>query len=181
MNCPYKSRPLCLKKIHLKKLRKTMKMTSLKNVKLKTFLRKLQIYIKWTTKIQDTDGFHKIHVPLLGFSTLTCNVASAGWEPHSNKITQGTEAACFPLQEIQQAVKSSLLGRCTDIRLTQGNNPEYILYTNIQQIRDPWDLQEQSTFQCILITTQWSRSKKWTQNLKTFDPSEIRRHVWYCV
>lgn len=47
-------------------------------------------------------------------------------------------------------------------RLARENNPEYILYINTQQIRDPWDLQKQSTFQCILITTQWSRLKKWT-------------------
>lgn len=58
-------------------------------------------------------------------------------------------------------------------RLAQENNPEYILYINTQQIRDPWDLQKQSTFQCILITTQWSRLKNWTHKL----PYDLRR-LW---
>lgn len=63
-------------------------------------------------------------------------------------------------------------------RLAQENNPEYILYINTQQIRDPWDLQKQSTFQCILITTQWSRLKNWTHKLT---PSDLRRRQLFSV
>jgi len=48
-------------------------------------------------KIQDTDGFHKIHVPLLGLSALTY-VMRAVWEPHTKKIIKGTTVACFPFQ-----------------------------------------------------------------------------------
>lgn len=65
-------------------------------------------------------------------------------------------------------------------RLAQENNPEYILYINTQQIRDPWDLQKQSTFQCILITTQWSRLKNWTHKLTPCDLRRQRRQP-FCL
>lgn len=72
----------------------------------------------------------------------------------------------------------SLLGRRTQIhgwrmaRWAQENNPEYILYINTQQIRDLWDLQKQSTFQCILITTQWLRLKNWRHKLTSCDSGD---------
>lgn len=68
------------------------------NSKTKTFLAQTSNLYKVDYKIQDTDGFHKIHVPLLGSSALTYNVMSAAWERHSNKSIQGTTVACFPFQ-----------------------------------------------------------------------------------
>lgn len=68
MNCPYKSRPLFLKKIHFKKLRKTMKKKCYRKKKKKklnqNLPRKTSNVYKVDYKIQDTDGFHRIHVPL---------------------------------------------------------------------------------------------------------------------
>lgn len=64
--------------------------------KIKTFLKenqkkKLQIYIKWTTKFKTLTVSIK-YTSLLGFATLTY----AAWEPHSNKIIQGAVVAWFP-------------------------------------------------------------------------------------
>lgn len=109
---------------------------------------------------------------------------SAGWEPHPRKITQGTMVACFPFQHIKQVIDLSLLGWMPHIRhmarSARENNPKYILYINTQQIRDPWDLQKQSTFQCILITTHWSRFKNWTHKPTPRDLTRIWRQP-FCV
>lgn len=61
------------------------------------------------------------------------------------------------------------------------NNPEYIPYMNTQQIKDPRDLQEQSTFQCILITTQRSGLKKWKQSKNLWPEWKKKACQMLCV
>lgn len=93
----------------------------LKKSKVKTFLKSSNLY-KVDYKIQDTDGFHKIHVPLQGFSALIYSTVSASWEPHSNKLHRAPWWLVSLSNKSNRPSFPSLLGQCTDIRLTHGKN-----------------------------------------------------------
>lgn len=121
-------------------------------------------------KIQDTDGFQKNTCPTPG---IHCTHIM-WWVQLGNLIlTQWYRAPWWLASLSDKSKRPSIRAHLVDARTHIGhmarsarrNNPKHVLYINTKQIGDPWDLQKQSTFQCILITTQWSRFKKvnaWT-------------------
>lgn len=131
---------------------------------------KLQIYIKWTTKFKTLTVSKKNTCPTQG---IRCTHIM-WWVQLGNLIlTQWYRApwwlASLSDKSKRPSIRAHLFETRTHIghmaRSARKNNPKHVLYINTKQIGDPWDLQKQSTFQCILITTQWSRFKKvnaWT-------------------
>lgn len=115
------------------------------------------MYIKWTTKFK-TLTVSINTCPTQGLRALTTKLWGQQWS-----VTNRIHRNHVPFKSIKQAsLRAHTWSMHRYIQLTCGkespeeNNPEYILYT--QHIRDPWDLQKQSTFQCMLITTQCSNS-----------------------
>lgn len=142
-------------------------MLSLKKKKKRKPSSKTSNLYKVDYKIQDTDGFQKNTCPTPG-------IRCTRWVQLGNLIlTQWYRApwwlASLSDKSKRPSIRAHLVDAQTHIghmeRSARRNNPKHVLYINTKQIGDPWDLQKQSTFQCILITTQWSRFKKvnaWT-------------------
>lgn len=142
-----------------------------KKIKIETFLEKLQIYIKWTTKFKTLT----VSIKYMSHSRDSPHSHITWWVQPGNLILTKLYRAPWWLVSLSNksnrpSIRAHLVGAQIDVwhvaRLARENNPEYILYMNTRHIRDPWDLQKQSTFQCILITTQWSRFKNWTRDLR---------------
>lgn len=115
-------------------------------------------------KIQDTDGFQKIKmiVPLEGRTALTQpRECSLGTSISHNDTGHRGGLIPFLTNQTGKSIRAYLVDAREHIRhmarLAPRNNPNYVLYINTKQTGDPRDQQRQSTFQCILITTQWSR------------------------
>lgn len=146
---------------------------------------KLQIYIKWTTKFKTLT----VSIKYMSHSRDSPHSHIMWWVQLGNLILTKLYRAPWWLVSLSNksnrpSTRAYLVDALMYIRhmarLARENNPKYILYINTQQIRDPWDLQKQSTFQCILITTHWSRFKNGTQKPTPCD-LRIWRQPFLCV